>query len=615
MFSDHIRTILQDHGNLSPDYCSRIVAKELVKLVISSACTTLGLNGSSYIGMESSSLDSYSDFRDLKEGSDSDTGMAGFENLSGYMKWREVKRGSTVSAMSVESETFASREITTLQEEAEPNDSPETHRRRNGHKRVSLTKRPGIIVHKPEDEDDEVRIAAKKLVKKVLHYACKKWESLYRRSSVEYLTASTKRIKITESPPPPPTLFEEPSMPPPFPANYSSMQSLMFQHNNSISAPPETSMGSCESPSSTGFLSPPLEEREGSPTHAWRKLGKKRGRSESHELMMLRELDRFQQSKLGQKLQQMTDKFHSILKPKRTLGKVRSASDSVVPQDYISRDMLSAGERMSMKTLTSTIGRMSIAEESGTDYETDGDEEYTVLSPITKRPPELDAEAYDSECDVAESTGGFQSLPATINYNQSGSIEENDDRFTMSYPDLSHLQRARAHAFMDEPDLYPQCSSTKEISDCHTTGQSLNPQSVPEMDLFIIVHTHPVPGICQKFLCNNTNEVNLMYHCWLFPDLPYDPRVTRSDWLQMGVFEPLGVQPAHLDLQDAGITFYFLDPRYTMNVLYGGTTMSYVLHAASRKENFCPFTVIEMCRATLPAQLSPRCCALTLNGT
>jgi len=41
---------------------------------------------------------------------------------------------------------------------------------------------------------------------------------------------------------------------------------------------------------------------------------------------------------------------------------------------------------------------MSIAEESGTDCDTDGDEEYTVLSLITKRPPELDAEVYDSDC-------------------------------------------------------------------------------------------------------------------------------------------------------------------------------------------------------------------------
>jgi len=516
MFSEHIRTVLQDHGNLSPEYCNRVVAKELVKLVISSACTTLGLNGSNYLGMESSSMDSYSDFRDLKEGSDSDTGMAGFENMSGYMKWREAKRGSTVSAMSTESETFAIREITTLPEEAEPNGSPETQRRQNGHKRVSVTKRPGIVVHKPIDEDDEVRIAAKKLVKKVLHYACKKWESLYRRSSVEYLTASTKRMKITESPSPPPTLFEEPSMPPSFVPNYSNLQPTVFQCNSSIPAPPETGTGHCESPSSTGLLSPPLEEREGSPTHAWRKLGKKRGRSESHELMMLKELDTFRRSKLGQKLQHMTDKFNAILKPKKALVKVQSASEGVVPQDY--RDLLSSGERMSVKALTTNMGRMSIAEESGTDCDTDGD-------------------------------------------------------FTMSYPDLSHFQRPRAHTFMEDAGLYSRWSTAKEESDCQTIGQTPFYQSVPDMDLFIIVHTHPVPGMCQKFLCNNTNEVNLIYHCWLFPDLPYDPQETRSDWLEMGVFHPLGVQPVHLDLQDAGVTFYFLDPRYQV-VLFGGTTIS-----------------------------------------
>jgi len=48
---------------------------------------------------------------------------------------------------------------------------------------------------------------------------------------------------------------------------------------------------------------------------------------------------------------------------------------------------------------------------------------------------------------------------------------------------------------------------------------------------------------------------------------------TRSDWLEMGVFQPLGVQPVHLDLQDAGVTFYFLDPRNQV-VLFGGTTIS-----------------------------------------
>jgi len=59
----------------------------------------------------------------------------------------------------------------------------------------------------------------------------------------------------------------------------------------------------------------------------------------------------------------------------------------------------------------------------------------------------------------------------------------------------------------------------------------------------------------------------------MFPDLPYDPQETRSDWLEMGVFQPLGVQPVYLDLQDAGVTFYFLDPRYQV-VLFGGTTIS-----------------------------------------
>ena len=56
--------------------------------------------------------------------------------------------------------------------------------------------------------EEELQMVAKKLVKKVLHLACKKWESMNRRSSIDYLIASTKRLKIA-SPPPPLTVPEE----------------------------------------------------------------------------------------------------------------------------------------------------------------------------------------------------------------------------------------------------------------------------------------------------------------------------------------------------------------------------------------------------------------------
>jgi len=80
-------------------------------------------------------------------------------------------------------------------------------------------------------------------------------------------------------------------------------------------------------------------------------------------------------------------------------------------------------------------------------------------------------------------------------------------------------------------------------------------QDNQSVDFYFIIHTHPVPSPCQKFMCNNTNEINLVYHCWLFKDAPYDLEENFTDQLNMGVFEPHGVQPVHQNLLDAGIEF------------------------------------------------------------
>lgn len=91
--------------------------------------------------------------------------------------------------------------------------------------------------------------------------------------------------------------------------------------------------------------------------------------------------------------------------------------------------------------------------------------------------------------------------------------------------------------------------------------------SVPSMDVFVILHSCPPNGICQKFLCHNTNEINLVYHCWLFRDISCEPHVTVSDRVEVGVFDPCGVQPVHLDLQDGGAPFHYTDARYINNLL------------------------------------------------
>ena len=611
LFSEYICAILQDQSGLNRELCDRIVAKELVKMVILSACETVRMNGSCLLGR--GSLGDGSEFRDLK--GESDVSGGDLENVSGFMKWREAKRDSTVSAMSLDSETLAGGEITTVVEECsdmEEHGSPPTQKeqngrkRQNGHKRVSVHKRPNIVVHIMDSEDDELRIAAKKLVKKVLHTACKRLESLYRRSSIEYLTASTKRMRIADSPLPPQTLLEEdpPPISPPVLTKYSKVHPQTWPHNSFKRTHPEVSVAAYETPSFTDLLSPshllsncqegrrnpiqsmqtkrprpkdsrspspsesfkspafvepplspPPLQREDSPTHSWNKLGKKRGRSESHDIMMLKELDNFRQSKLGQKLQQMTDKFSGILNPRRIVARVQSSRDQL-PQHP-------NGGGLSVNSLASTMERMSIAEaqsESGTECDTT-DEEYIVLSPVTKKPPQLEGEVIASEFGCTENARGFQSLPATLN---GTSVEA--DHLTNSYLGINgHRHRPRAHTF--DVNMHGHCLSSSQSEDgahCRTPRQTAygNYHSVPEMDLFVIIHTHSPPGVCQKFLCNNTNEVNLMYHCWLFPDLPFDPKVTRSAWLEMGVFQPYGVEPVHLDLQDAGVAFYFLDPRY-----------------------------------------------------
>ena len=604
LFSEHV-AILQDQSGLNPELCDRIVAKELVKMVILSACETVRMNGSCLLGR--GSLSDCSEFRDLKE--ESDVSAGDLENVGGFMKWREAKRDSTVSAMSLDSETLAGGEITTVVEECsdmEEHGTPVTQKEQNGHKRVSVHKRPNIVVHIMDSKDDELRIAAKKLAKKVLHTACKRLESLYRRSSIEYLTASTKRMRIADSPLPPQTLLEEdpPPISPPVLTKYSKVHPQTRPHNSLKRTHPEVSVAAYETPSFTdllspshllsncqegrrnpiqsmqtkrprpkdsrspspsesfkspAFMEPPLSppplQREDSPTHSWNKLGKKRGRSESHDIMMLKELDKFRESKLGQKLQQMTDKFSSILNPRRNVPRVQSSRDQLPPHPN--------GGGLSVNSLASTMERMSIAEaqsESGTECDTT-DEEYIVLSPVTKKPPQLEGEVIASEFDCTENTRGFQSLPATLN---GTSVEA--DHLTNSYMEINaHRHRPRAHTFdMNMHGRHLLSSQSEDGAYCHTPRQTAygNYRSVPEMDLFVIIHTHSPPGVCQKFLCNNTDEVNLMYHCWLFPDLPFDPKVTRSDWLEVGVFQPYGVQPVHLDLQDAGVAFYFLDPRY-----------------------------------------------------
>ena len=103
--------------------------------------------------------------------------------------------------------------------------------------------------------------------------------------------------------------------------------------------------------------------------------------------------------------------------------------------------------------------------------------------------------------------------------------------------------------------------SHNSVPDMNYSGASLN-HLVPDMDYYIMVHPSPPPGLCQKFMCNNTNEVNILYHTWLFPDITFDPSISELRSVHMGLFDPVGVAPVHLDLKDSGVSFYYLEERF-----------------------------------------------------
>eukprot|EP01126_Amoeba_proteus_P015259 TRINITY_DN1684_c0_g1_i1.p1 TRINITY_DN1684_c0_g1~~TRINITY_DN1684_c0_g1_i1.p1 ORF type:complete len:123 (-),score=8.24 TRINITY_DN1684_c0_g1_i1:662-1030(-) len=49
-------------------------------------------------------------------------------------------------------------------------------------------------------------------------------------------------------------------------------------------------------------------------------------------------------------------------------------------------------------------------------------------------------------------------------------------------------------------------------------------------EFYVMIHSTPILSQCQHFLCNNTNEVNMMYHSWAFPDVPFAFETDVSDY-------------------------------------------------------------------------------------
>jgi len=119
-------------------------------------------------------------------------------------------------------------------------------------------------------------------------------------------------------------------------------------------------------------------------------------------------------------------------------------------------------------------------------------------------------------------------------------------------------------------------------------------------DFYVMIHTHPIRAVCPKFLCENTNEMSMMFHTWLFQDFKMlDEGSTTTEKLPMGLFaSPVGgVKPIHQDLLESGISFerleerpvaihqYCFSPVSTQFQLVDGHQFHFFFSAAEQKPN------------------------------
>eukprot|EP01122_Echinamoeba_exundans_P003749 TRINITY_DN13816_c0_g1_i1.p1 TRINITY_DN13816_c0_g1~~TRINITY_DN13816_c0_g1_i1.p1 ORF type:complete len:284 (+),score=39.29 TRINITY_DN13816_c0_g1_i1:42-893(+) len=80
-------------------------------------------------------------------------------------------------------------------------------------------------------------------------------------------------------------------------------------------------------------------------------------------------------------------------------------------------------------------------------------------------------------------------------------------------------------------------------------------------EFYVLVHPKPILSPCQKFLCENMDEVNMMYHPWLFGSMPLTEDLSVTKQLYMGLFDTKNIKPVHQNLKDAGISFGSIENR------------------------------------------------------
>jgi hypothetical protein len=85
-----------------------------------------------------------------------------------------------------------------------------------------------------------------------------------------------------------------------------------------------------------------------------------------------------------------------------------------------------------------------------------------------------------------------------------------------------------------------------------------------QLECYIFIHSVPERRECQHFNCSHDNEINLMYHTWLYGAHTLDETLEVSGKIMMGVFEPNAVSPAHQEAEDIlsrGVAFNQMEER------------------------------------------------------
>ena len=507
LLSQRIVSNLHSHYHLTPDLQLRLIARELVKFSITSALSKLGLPAPQTPlwpkSMQSVAFNSASfiEYEPLQDKRPSVVSMGSPSSVDSEEQEDSSKLPKKVS-IQVEG---------TVIEEVEFEDEW----------REDELEKDWLV------EEDALRLVAKKIVKKALRLACKRWESMNRRSSIEYLITSTKRLKIA-SPSPPPTLPEE--------------ERALYEHGIATSGR-----------SSRGWDTPSPNPEMGH--------GKKRNRSESHNIMMMKELELFRQTQVTLAREEEEGE-RVIAKPRRREGDRKDAATGFKSGPFLKQE--------SMGELIFDINRLSLQKaESESEECYSSEEDCTVMSGITN--PMGRRSSSPSPIPPPNSPTLLQVMRGGVNRSPSPLLHTMLPTALRQVPEWDYSLEHEEQATCTSPEFQQRLSALQPTSETMVVATASCPDepflmatkdtSVPDMDYYIILHTCPPPGECQKFMCGNTDEVNLLYHCWLYSDVPCDPSIVCSEPLDMGVFQPRGVTPVHQDLQDAGVAFHHLQPR------------------------------------------------------